>query len=193
MGLMDKLKSLFSHQRANKSMGMDSYDSHKISEYSKSETNTVNSNQQTESKMNALADKAKEFVENTAEEVKEQGAAIWEDIKKTGSDIDEATKEYRQQLKDKAKETLRNIDQFIDETVDKAKELQQKEHELDKDKDGIADSPVDFGKSVFDEKNEFFTKAEKMLKEKDQSESEEASKSEDHKIIHRLDLPKDPE
>lgn len=45
----------------------------------------------------------------------------------------------------KSKDTLESIDQFVDETVEKAKGLTDEDHKMDADKDGFADKPTDFG------------------------------------------------
>jgi DNA repair exonuclease SbcCD ATPase subunit len=143
-----------------------------------------------------LQDKLKEFVENTTEEIKEQSSFLWNELKEKAEQLNESTKEYREKLATAAKDAVEKLDEFIDNTIEKAHQLEQKEKEIDTDQDGIADKQIDFNKSSESNQDEFFNKANKWLEDhqnkKHPSEIPTQINS-GNKVIQPLELPKEPE
>ena len=91
-------------------------------------------------KADQLADKAGEIAEDVGEKVK------------TGSEM----------LKEKAKDAVDYIDKKLDETMDKARELDAELNKNDQDGDGFADEPADLTKGTLDGADDFFEKAKKF-------------------------------
>lgn len=146
----------------------------------------------TTEKIDELADKAADFARGTAEEVKSQGKAVWEAVKDKVEDLDEGTKEFRENIKNKANEALEKIDKTIDEALEKGKVIDEKEAQLDANKDGIADKPIDFGKTVGEKHEDFFDKAKKWLdKDEKITPHEEVSDENTEKAKPTLELPKE--
>ncbi len=189
MGIIKKLKSWFDTKKPELSS----------SEEYQSYTNQLN-NQVTEQAENTtetglsdgsdILNKTKDFMDNTIDEVKEQGEALWNEIKEKGAELNEFTKEYRDNLKKKTIESLKNIDEFVDDTVEKASALNK--NKIDKDQDGFADEPIDFEKNSTGDQNDFFTKAEKWLERNDKVDSTNETNNFTEKIIHPVELPEDP-
>ncbi|MEO6189504.1 MAG: hypothetical protein ABIO44_03140, partial [Saprospiraceae bacterium] len=130
----------------------------------KASTNTVETDSQTESKLEELAGKAKDFMVETGKEVADQGSELWNSVKDKMKDLDEGTKEFREGIKNKANEALEKIDDLVEKTIEKGKALESKEKELDADNDGFADKKIDFGKSVEEKHEDFFDKADQWIK-----------------------------
>lgn len=187
MSLLDKIRAFFSRPSSEANNPPDRKLSHQ----------NMDANKTTEEV--PVLSKAKDFIADTMEEVKDQSAHLWEEVKDKASDLNEATRPYREQLADKAKDALEKIDDFVDKTVEKAKAFEATEKSKDLNSDGLSDQPIDFGKSVFEEKEEFFKKAEKWLEQNESGEkihdedSEASNVTNKNKMIHPLELPKDPE
>lgn len=188
MGLFDSFKRLFSSQKSE-IPSWNINQSHSNEPDLKSKPSLTNENE------TEFVDKTKEFLSNTIDEVKEQGSFLWNEVKEKVVDLDEATKEYRERLAEKAKETLESIDHFVDETVEKAKKLSDIELEKDKDQDGFADKPIDFGKDLSEKQEGFFNKAEKWLdhSEVNKPQNESGNATSNQKTIQPVELPPDPE
>jgi ElaB/YqjD/DUF883 family membrane-anchored ribosome-binding protein len=139
-----------------------------------------------------FVDKAKEFAAETGKEIAEQSSALWGAVKEKMEDLDDGTKEFRENIKNKANQTLEKIDEFVDDVVEKSKKMDEEEKVLDKDSDGLADSKIDFGKPI-DQKHEgFFDKAEKWLESNDQNpEAAVTPKDGSSKDRPTLELPKE--
>lgn len=194
MGLLSKLKSFFTSGKSEPPNQMHySAKPEMPDEWKLNETKPEAIEEET------IVDKTKDFINNTVEEVKEQSSALWDEVKAKSSELNDATKVYREKLAEKANETLENIDDFVDATVQKAKEFQEKEQVIDKDKDGFADKPIDFGKGISEEKKDFFSKAEKWIEEHDNSvkskveNTTSSPESTVNKVIHPIELPQDTE
>ncbi|NOT36417.1 MAG: hypothetical protein HOP11_03455 [Saprospiraceae bacterium] len=149
----------------------------------------------TTEKIDDLAEKAVDFAKGTAEEVKTQGKAMWEAVKDKIEDLDEGTKEFRENIKNKANEALEKIDKTVDEVLEKGKQIDEKEAELDSDKDGIADKRIDFGKTIEEKHGGFFEKAEKWLDKNEKitphTEVNDDAGNETPKDKPTLELPKE--
>ncbi|MBK8955561.1 MAG: YtxH domain-containing protein [Saprospiraceae bacterium] len=142
----------------------------------------------------AFADKAKEFISGTVDEVKQQGSALWDEVKEQAGNLEESTREFRENLKQKAQDAVEKVEDFVDKTLEKAKALEEQERNEnpDKDGDGIADKPIDFGKDLKSGHPGFFEKAEAWLKE---NEGQKFNPEPDNssKKLEPLELPNDPE
>lgn len=191
MGLFDKIKDLLSSDKKEQNTADHTLPS------DPNAGSMINENRNVDE--NSLVDKASDFIASTVDEVKEQGSQLWDQVKEKAVDLNESTREYREKLAEKAKDTLEKIDDFVDQTVEKANKLAEEEKRLDADKDGLADQPINFGKSVNESREDFFTKAEDWLKKNETNEihSSQSNPSSDvssnHKIIKPLELPKDTE
>lgn len=93
-----------------------------------------------------------------------EGAA--DKAKELSENIGEKVMEAKDQLVEKSKDTLEYLDQKLDETVDKAKKLEEEINANDQDGDGFADTPVDLGKSELSGKDDFFEKAKSFAEGK---------------------------
>ncbi len=159
---------------------------------SKPVSNLQESTKTTTEKIDELADKAVEFAKGTAEEVKSQGQAIWETVKDKIEDLDENTKEFRENIKNKANEALEKIDNTIDSVIEKGKVVDEKEAQLDANKDGIADKNIDFGNTVQEKHGDFFDKAEKWLEKNEKiTPHEDLSEPDTTNQKPTLELPKE--
>ena len=104
--------------------------------------------------------------------------------------LDENTQEFRDQIKEKASETLERIENYVNTTVEKAKILEQEEKKIDQNQDGIADQPVDFGKPLSKQHGELFDKAEAWLKKQESlTKPTENLPNQSSKTITPLELP----
>ncbi|MDQ3142031.1 MAG: hypothetical protein M3Q56_07275 [Bacteroidota bacterium] len=140
-----------------------------------------------------LLNKTGEFISETAQEVKEQSAALWEVVKDKAQDIEEGTREYREKIANTARAVAEKVENIIDKTVEKAKTIEQEESKMDKDKDGLADKPIDFGENLTDKHGELFDKAASWLEKNKSENSIEANDPPAKNDVNneRLELPKE--
>ena len=139
---------------------------------------------------NETMEKVKDFVQGTSEEIVEQGTAIWDAVKEKVHILDENTQEFRDQIKEKASETLERIENYVNTTVEKAKILEQEEKKIDQNQDCIADQAVDFGKPLSEQHGELFDKAEAWLKKQESlTKPTENLPNQSSKTITPLELP----
>ena len=158
MGFLDKIKALLSSEKSGpQNIKTSSQDT------SGPETG---SEEKMDTGSETIVDKAHDFISGTVDEVKVQSAHVWNEVKEKASELNEATKEYREQLAEKAKDAIGKIDEFVDQTLEKARKLEEEEKVRDSDGDKLADKPVDFGKSVSESKEDFFFKSRTMVREK---------------------------
>lgn len=129
----------------------------------------------TERKIDELAEKAKDFVSETGKEIQRQGSELWDAVKSKVEDLDEGTKAMRESIKEKASETLEKIDDFVDRTVEKARQLDEEEKAKDMNEDGLADNKPDFGHTLSEQHTAFFDKAEKWLQDQESRPANEVS------------------
>ena len=195
MSFFQKLKQLFTKSNSDSSyvpsLGNKTTNSQEYSAPTVTPPiNTQSQNQESgESKFEEYVDKTKTFVSSTADEVKEQGAFLVDQIKEGIKQLDENTKEVREKVQEKIKETVDKVDNKINEFIEDEKRKEVEESKLDADKDGIADKPVEFGKSVSEKHDQFFNKAEQWLKNAEEKEKSNATKS--STTDNRLELPKE--
>jgi hypothetical protein len=138
--------------------------------------------------------KAKDFIKGTFEEVKQQGSEIWESVKDGVEQIDQATQPLRDKIGEKAKEVSEKIESAVESALEKAKILEAQESIADKDKDGLSDHPIDFGKSVTEKHGDFFEKAKDWLDKNEEAIPEQTVPSienDTQKPITPLELPKE--
>lgn len=193
MGLKDFLENLFkskSVQNRTLSSYEDMGNSGKVLE-----NTSKTSSQENIPKTESFGERAKNFVEGTIDEVKEQGAVLLEEIKEQYNNLDEATKEYREAISKKASETLDRIEDFVDKTVEKAKRMEAEDQAIDKDKDGIADHKPDLGKPLHEKHKSFFDKAENWVDKHEVNPDDKINQApaNTQRVIEPLELPKDPD
>lgn len=140
-----------------------------------------------------LQDKAKDFIVETGNEVVSQGSAVWDAVKDKMEIIEEKAKPYIDKAKEKANESAEKVKEFIDEKLEDAKKMEAEEAKMDADKDGFADKPIEFGKSVSDSHDSFFNKAEEWLKKQEAKDAANTPNEDNNKNnkIERLELPKE--
>ncbi|MBK9107941.1 MAG: hypothetical protein IPM92_06045 [Saprospiraceae bacterium] len=186
MSLLDQFKSLFSQKRPKTPNLIEDDDFPKGSPIQSSANSSLDEEN--------LMDKTKEFISGTVEEVKQQGSALWNEVKEQAENIEESTREFRENLKQKAQDTVEKVEGFVDATLEKAKALEEQERmeNPDKDGDGIADKPIDFGESAGKKHEDFFSKAETWLKDTEKMDATNSVEN-NTKRIEPLELPKDPE
>jgi ElaB/YqjD/DUF883 family membrane-anchored ribosome-binding protein len=205
--LLSKLKKLFSNNRSHTDLVPDrSVSNHPPIDkletkipyqstpdlYEKSTNDTgVDTNSDLGSKTEVIVEKTKDFISNTGKEVVEQGSALWEIVKDQINDLDEKTQPYREKIKEKTNEAVEKVKDFVDEKVEAAKKLEAEEAKLDADKDGLADKPVDFGKSATEKHGDFFNKAEDWLKKQEAKENAKSDNTATNSTQERLELPKE--
>jgi hypothetical protein len=204
MALLDWLKSVFSRNSSKSDRGMDKGEDPDVWARIKHPEAGLpeKSSSEMEEDMNVpkrpIGERAVDFVEGTVEEVKEQGTRLWNELSEQARQVDEATKPLRDKLAQKADEVVDRVDDFIDKTLEKAKDLERKEAEdnTDKDGDGIADTLPDFGKKLGEKHSDFFDKAEKWLDQQEGSRGDSGHApdpgSTSGRKIEPLELPKDP-
>lgn len=193
MGLKDFLDNLFKSKSVHKNT-LNSFEEMGNSEEQLNYESTAkpqNNAPTTES----FGERAKDFVEGTIDEVKEQGSALLEEIKEQYNNLDEATKEYRAAISKKASETFERIESFVDHTVEKAKQMEVEDQAKDQNKDGIADQAPDLGKPLQEQHKSFFDKAETWVNKHDAKSDDQENHSSGHvqRVIEPLELPKDPD
>lgn len=151
----------------------------------------VDANSDLGSKTEVIVEKTKDFISNTGKEVAEQGSALWEIVKDQINDLDEKTQPYREKIKEKTNEAVEKVKDFVDEKVEAAKKLEAEEAKLDADKDGLADKPIDFGKSATEKYGDFFNKAEDWLKKQEAKDNAKSDQPATNSNQERLELPKE--
>jgi E3 ubiquitin-protein ligase HUWE1 len=104
--------------------------------------------------------KAEELGEKTLEGMDKLGDKL-EDL---AEDVGEKAIKAKDDLVEKAKEVAADLDRKLDETVVKAKKLDEELSANDQDKDGYADTGMDLGKSTLEGQDDFFSKAERFAK-----------------------------
>lgn len=192
---LDKLKSLF---KSKDSFEMQEYEPKSLI-FNNEPSNSLNDNATNQTSINdkepsfrpnETIEKVKDFVQGTSEEIVEQGTAIWDAVKEKVHILDENTQEFRDQIKEKASETLERIENYVNTTVEKAKILEQEEKKIDQNQDGIADQAVDFGKPLSEQHGELFDKAEAWLKKQESlTKPTENLPNQSSKTITPLELP----
>ncbi len=189
MGLIDRFKRLFS----KKESGLDYDPSEYTNQVSYKDQQTPYENSAS-SKLDKALDTSRDFVEATAKEVKEQGAALWNELKDKVEHVEEATRDTREKIISKAKEGLEKVEQMIDETLEKAQQEEKEDLNKDKDKDGIADTPIDFGNSLEKKHSSFFDKAEKWVQQNENNQANTGLDKDGNsdKVLKPLELPKEP-
>lgn len=205
--LLSKLKKLFSKDRNQTDLVPDrSISNHPAIDkletkipyqvtpeiYEKSTNDSrVDANSDLSSKAEVIVEKTKDFISNTGKEVAEQGSALWEIVKDQINDLDEKTQPYREKIKEKTNEAVEKVKDFVDEKVEAAKKLEAEEAKLDADKDGLADKPIDFGKSATEKHGDFFNKAEDWLKKQEAKDNAKSDQPATNSNQERLELPKE--
>ncbi|MBK9272476.1 MAG: hypothetical protein IPM48_12870 [Saprospiraceae bacterium] len=153
--------------------------------------------QKTQLQEDSMVEKAREFLEETGKEVVAQGKEVMEDLKERWQNLDEDTKEVRENIKKKATEAVQKLNEFVDHTIEKAKEEDIKDQEKDQDKDGFADNPINFGSPLAGDKTKdsFFEKAEQFLNKDQQTgaASPTADSNETQPAKPTLELPNEDE
>ncbi|MBK7305165.1 MAG: hypothetical protein IPP06_03940 [Saprospiraceae bacterium] len=196
MGLISWLKGVFNKTDSDFVPSQNKSGNIQTEPFQKFESNSVNHNQiDDNSDSPEFGDKAKEFLSKTGKEVVEQGGHLWNELKEKVQELDESTKEVRENVKQKAKETLEKVDNFIDQAIEKSKEKDAEEASIDHDKDGLADTPVDFGENLESKHKGFFDKAESWLENQEVGSKMGGSKpnstSEAPGKLPTLELPKE--
>jgi len=142
-----------------------------------------------------LGTKAKEFIKETGKEVADQGSYLWNELKEKVHELDDNTKEVREKLKQKANQTLEQVESFIDMSIEKSKAMDAEEAKIDQNQDGLADKPADFGEALETKHKGFFDKAEKWVesqeKESNSGGASPISESNPSSQLPTLELPKD--
>lgn len=142
-----------------------------------------------------LGTKAKEFIQETGKEVADQGSYLWNELKEKVHELDDNTKEVREKLKQKANQTLEQVESFIDKSIEKSKAMDAEEANIDLNQDGLADKPADFGEALETKHKGFFDKAEKWVesqeKESNSGGASPISESNPSSKLPTLELPKD--
>ena len=200
MGILSKIKSLFFGQNNSKDFVPDRNPKPTIKQdeffteiqSTKSQFENSNTNESIPSKTDELVGKAKDFVLNTGNEVANQGSALWDAVQEKIEILDEKTQPYRDMAKEKVNEAAEKVKDFVEEKLEKAKELEAEEAKLDANKDGLADKPIDFGKSTIEKHDGFFNKAEEWLKKQEAKEKGESpTLPTTNSNSERLELPKE--
>lgn len=182
MGWIDNLKKLFSKESSVR-------DSDSLNDIGFSRDSLESLEKRNKQDEPDVLDKTKTFVEGTVEEVKEQGAALWSELKQQAANIEASTRPFRESIQDKATGALDEVEEFIENTYQKAvkdEELQKQQH-LDQDGDGLADQPIQFDKEDTVKSEQFFTKAKEWLDKQDGQ-----IKPRPQQGIEPLELPDDP-
>ena len=188
MKLIDWFKSKLGNKEKDSNYKLESsYPSNPIQEpeLAKPEDNTDSDS------LREFGEKARQFLEETGKEVVSQGKEVAEELKDKWRALDENTREFREEVKEKAHEALDKVNKLIDKTIHSGEEKDAEEQKIDQDKDGFADAPPDFGKSVTESHSGFFEKAEKFLDESKKSPNSPTEPSTGTSSQPTLELPQD--
>lgn len=187
MGLIDQFKSLFSKKKKDNTSLIEG-------EYFQKDSPIDPISQQNQAKNEDLVEKTREFISGTVDEVKQQGSFLWNEVKEQAGQIEESTREFRENIKQKAHDAVEKIEDFVDTTLEKAKALEEQERKEnpDKDGDGFADKPIDFGASEGEKHQDFFKKAEAWLDNASQTDATGPALK-NTQGMEPLELPKDPD
>jgi capsid protein len=139
-------------------------------------------------------DKAKSFTENVGAKVMEEGGEIMEKAKSVSETVGAKVMEVKDEMVSKAKEAMKDFEQKFEDLKDKA--VKAEAEEAAKPKKEFADETLDASKPLLDDKDDFFSKAEKFAKGQYDAFKEEvtnAQKTTDEvkKDLPPLELPKD--
>ncbi|MBK9632564.1 MAG: hypothetical protein IPO62_16165 [Saprospiraceae bacterium] len=126
--------------------------------------------QKTQVEETPFVEKAKDFLEDTRDEVVTQGKEVIENLKEKWQVLDDETKEVRENLKNKANEALQKLNDLVDKTIEHGKNEETVEKSKDADQDGFSDKAPDFGEPVSQKHEGFFEKAENYLKQEDEAD-----------------------
>jgi len=168
MGVLSWLKS----KLVKKEESYVDFDSTKDNQYSPQVMPGVinHEEQKTQIEETPFVEKAKDFLEETGNEVVTQGKEVIENLKEKWQVLDDETKEVRENLKNKANEALQKLNDLVDKTIEHGKHEEIVEKSKDTDQDGFSDKAPDFGEPVSQKHEGFFEKAEKYLKKEDEAD-----------------------
>lgn len=103
-------------------------------------------------------------MENLGERTLEASEEAGERLEDLAKDVGKKVFEGAGKLKDEARKATEYLDQKLDETVEKARELDEELNKNDQDGDGLADEPADLSKGTLEGSDDFFEKAKRFAK-----------------------------
>lgn len=109
-----------------------------------------------------VGEKTLEKAEDLGNKVLEATEGLGEKFESLSEKVGKKALETKDHLVDKAKDAAQYIDQKLDETMVKAKELDAELNKNDQDGDGFADTPADLSKSTLSGTDDFFEKAKRF-------------------------------
>lgn len=108
----------------------------------------------------AVLDTGEKFIEKSKEFIDGPGKKVADTFKESSLEIGETIMSGGEHLLNKAKEATKNLGEKLDETIEKAEEFSKKEKSKT-DNSEFADTPMDIKDSELEDKDDFFSKADK--------------------------------
>jgi gas vesicle protein len=104
-------------------------------------------------------DAVKDVSGDVGEKVEEKGSELLDKAKDVAENVGEKMKDVKEDIVEKAKDVVKDLSGKLDDTIEKAEEMERIEKAQPKSE--FSDKPMDTSESLLEDKDDFFSKAER--------------------------------